>query len=76
MLMIDGDYKIGADYSELDDVEEIKPCPFCGGKAEIDYLWYNRNYPGVRCNDCGAYVFAYNSEEKAIEKWNKRANEE
>lgn len=70
--MIDGDYKIGADYSELDDVEEIKPCPFCGGKAEIDYTCRG-NYPGVYCNNCSAYIFDYSySEEKAIEKWNRR----
>lgn len=60
-----------------DSVEEkLKPCPFCGGEAETDYAWHDRNYPGVHCNDCGAYVFDYDSEEKAVEKWNKRIDGE
>lgn len=61
----------------IDDIEvKLKPCPFCGGKAETDYAWDDYNNPGVHCNDCGAYVFDYNSEKKAIEKWNRRTNEE
>lgn len=50
-----------------DSVEtELQPCPFCGGEAEADYAWHDRNYPGVHCNNCGAYVFDYDSEEKLL----------
>lgn len=54
---------------------ELKPCPFCGGEAETDYAHFDYNWFEVHCNNCDAYVYDYNSEEKAIEKWNRRANE-
>lgn len=82
MLMIDGDYKIGADYSGLDDVAELKPCPFCGGEAETDCILLDYHCSGVHCNNCGVYVFDRDSygfdydSEIAIEKWNRRTNEE
>lgn len=61
---------------------ELKPCPFCGGPAEI-----NDEYPGnaiARCKDqsCFGHVTdwvldrdgdGYQSVEKAAEAWNKRA---
>ena len=61
---------------------ELKPCPFCDGEAEIDYALLDFGCRGVHCNNCGVYVFDYDSygfdydPEKAIEKWNMRINEE
>lgn len=55
--------------------EKLKPCPFCGGKAKADYNC-NYNYHYVFCRDCDARVYNYDSEEKAIEEWNKRIYEE
>ena len=55
--------------------EELKPCPFCGCKAEIDricsvneteYLEYL-----VRCSKCGVSMLA-NSEEITVSSWNTR----
>jgi Lar family restriction alleviation protein len=52
--------------------EELKPCPFCGGKAqtqnENNYkVWY---VICIRCESCTKF---HSSEEKAINTWNTRA---
>jgi Lar family restriction alleviation protein len=55
--------------------EELKPCPFCGGKAEYDnsdcgpYEW-------IVCTHCGAKgpVMNYNNDALGTSRdaWNKR----
>ncbi|MBR6738803.1 MAG: Lar family restriction alleviation protein [Oscillospiraceae bacterium] len=54
---------------------ELKPCPFCGGSAVTGFAIWDYNYWGVTCVACGAYVPVNygESEEKAIEAWNRRA---
>jgi Lar family restriction alleviation protein len=55
---------------------ELKPCPFCGGRAETDYGYYDYNWHGVHCVDCGAYVCtAEDGSQEAIEAWNRRAED-
>ena len=44
-------------------MNDLKPCPFCGGKAEEDPDM-TMAFPGVYCSDCGA--------EAAKEVWNTR----
>lgn len=54
---------------------ELLPCPFCGGEAEIltaesmhgGYLF------GIMCNDCRSRGDVYDTEAKAIAAWNTRA---
>ncbi len=57
-------------------MSELKPCPFCGGEAEIvhkpsgfddlDFYW-------VKCKDeCVTICNPETSEEEAIEVWNTR----
>ena len=55
---------------------ELKPCPFCGGRAE---LHEEGNYCLVKCTQCGAETgivrmsLKYCANEKVIEAWNRRA---
>lgn len=62
-------------------MEELKPCPFCGGAAVVKKVpdtlvlpWY------VRCDnaDCSMWVATCNrnTQEEAIWLWNRRANDE
>ena len=50
---------------------ELKPCPFCGGNAEIKK--YTRFW--VACDDCLTESAAYATKEEAIEAWNRRAED-
>lgn len=48
---------------------ELKPCPFCGGEAELyndEGLWK------VQCEDCEASTGQYYMPENAIAAWNTR----
>lgn len=51
---------------------KLKPCPFCGGEAE---LWDNkleRRLYGVICKECDCMTPYFESEVEAIEAWNRR----
>ena len=50
---------------------ELKPCPFCEGKAEITS--YHNAVIFVQCTDCYATFPHFDSKEEAIEAWNRRA---
>lgn len=52
--------------------EELKPCPFCGGKNI--HIW-NTNTPYVQCYDCLASTACGNTNEEAIKIWNRRADD-
>lgn len=48
--------------------EELKPCPFCGGKARAhDTIQWSL----VSCDECSAEIRGYTKDE-AIEAWNRR----
>ena len=56
---------------------ELKPCPFCGGKAS--YV-YSEPYNAVKCRKCKTWgktvVDRYEQQDgkaKAIKAWNRRA---
>lgn len=62
---------------------ELKPCPFCGGKASL----FVEDGVRVICNKCyasslistdmlGANGVAGNAVEKVIEAWNRRASDD
>ena len=59
-------------------MNELKPCPFCGGEAilvELTPTPYNDQlltYYSVGCIDCGI-GFYENTEDEAIAAWNRRA---
>ena len=50
--------------------DKLKPCPFCGGEAFIDgsdeILWI------AVCKKCNASIEYKETEQEAIEAWNKR----
>ena len=49
--------------------ERIKPCPFCGGEAEM--MGYKRYW--VACMECGAErAGAHETKAEAIKTWNTR----
>ena len=73
-------------------MKELKPCPFCGGKASIRYLyddvvyWTYDDEPIIRrrfvceCSEDGCLVSpvtdSFDTEEEATEAWNRRYKDE
>lgn len=53
-------------------MEELRNCPFCGGKAA---LYYASSCPYVKCTKCGSKTGKYLNVEYAIKNWNRRAEE-
>lgn len=75
---------------EQEDIamEELKPCPFCGGAAGVDKMNFCFEDTGeyamsafvvscsafvVSCRVCGMKTAQYRTEEKAVKAWNRRA---
>ena len=66
---------------------DLKPCPFCGGKARIR-TWVTSRVPNVSkaiviCQECSASTDLFYEKVgdaefvfEAIEAWNRRAGEE
>ena len=65
----------------IDTMIELKPCPFCGGKALLshDHAGIGASY--IRCEKCGLESirflksFEIASDDKAVEFWNRRVND-
>lgn len=56
---------------------ELKSCPFCGGKAEIFYWQGYINdecHSNLTCTTCGVGFHDILSEEDAFKAWNRRIN--
>lgn len=53
------------------DREELKPCPFCGGKA---WIGISIELCQIQCESCGAKIKG-KYKDRLIEAWNKRASE-
>jgi Lar family restriction alleviation protein len=51
---------------------ELKPCPFCGGKAEIERLGDNRQSTIISCTECGC-ILENGEAFRHGEAWNTRA---
>lgn len=63
-------------------MDKLKPCPFCGGEAQLIKNEYgdNTGYAFVICQDCGNRAKKFSKSldfcavEEAIEAWNRRAD--
>jgi len=70
--------------NEIDDSDKLKPCPFCGGDAEIITLEggdgdVNAGAMCVQCPSCGSasslvYPLMDDVKDLLLERWNKRAS--
>ncbi len=70
-------YGIGGGLMET----KLKPCPFCGRKAELVRMEYGSGsvYFGITCENWRCAVASvvpnFSYEEEAIEAWNRRAED-
>lgn len=76
--------------SEQKAIEKLKPCPFCGGQANIGIVKYpedsnaarlNKRFEGyfLHCEQCSAalrFGLSYATEDEAVKAWNKRAGDD
>ena len=53
---------------------ELKPCPFCGGKAEIQVMPFHEGF-FVKCRGCGIEQKLYRYRRTATIAWNRRKYE-
>lgn len=49
--------------------KELKPCPFCGGNAQINYAGADML---ILCSKCLVCTESYHTKEEAVEAWNRR----
>ena len=62
-------------------MSELKPCPFCGSRANIDKhilkgLFNTKEFYSASCYLCGVRTRLVFTEEDAKELWNRRADDE
>ena len=60
-------------------MNELRPCPFCGGEAFVQKFRMDdtgRFFISVVCRVCFAQTGHHTKEAYAIEAWNRRAGEE
>ncbi len=58
---------------------KLKPCPFCGGEANLN-VYSNNGKPtdwSIRCKvgECSASIYGLEGEENITTRWNRRMNE-
>lgn len=56
-------------------MEDLKSCPFCGGKADIIGGKTEDEVAWVVCKQCYAESATHYSKEEAAKAWNRRVNE-
>lgn len=52
--------------------QQLKPCPFCGGKAELGEAEYARTFFYAFCTSCFASIQSCKTTDEAIKQWNTR----
>ena len=53
--------------------EKLKPCPFCGGEAELEDNLVGFKFT-VQCKECFSMTDGYFTSEEAIAAWNRRVS--
>lgn len=53
-------------------MDNLKPCPFCGGEAKVIENNSYTDIHSVICKNCFTESDRYQTQEKAIEAWNTR----
>ena len=61
-------------------MDELKPCPFCGGKAVFDSYGWTTEHKVAKCSVCRAATDFCDDEgivgyKVVLERWNRRAEE-
>lgn len=63
--------------------EKLKPCPFCGGEAELSFGKFDGKDTSyvvcIKCGSQGEFFFVspkYASAIRAIKAWNRRVGEQ
>lgn len=55
-------------------MKDLKPCPFCGGLAELAPIGVATSRHWVRCSNCGVEQSIASTDAKdAIKEWNRFA---
>lgn len=55
--------------------DELKPCPFCGGAAQINKHFRDEAYNLVhRCHALGPIVIDWTDRERLVRCWNMRTS--
>lgn len=57
-------------------MSELKPCPFCGGDAQIDRMGTNKVSMQISCGYCGAYMESGENWIDENSNWNQRVETE
>jgi len=55
----------------MSETTELKPCPFCGGKAELNVRGYSVAAYCMKCQTDGPFCYR-EKRDRAIELWNTR----
>lgn len=58
-------------------MDDLKPCPFCGAECDIIYNYDKKFVPYCINFDCllNENEVGFDTEEEAIEAWNRRVND-
>ena len=58
-------------------MDKLKPCPFCGSDnmGVYEHSYPMEHYYFVFCNECKAESGNFETKEKAILAWNRRAED-
>ena len=52
---------------------ELKPCPFCGGEAEVSVCLADTFY--VKCQQCGVLSVFWKDQPNVADAWNRRTTD-